>query len=409
MRDGDLPFPTVTLDVIDGDGPLAGWEFRPVIACQDNLGDWVDVTCSFTGLRVENGPIDGDGNIAASRCTFQLDNRDGRWARWTATGELLDWSPGNAVAVWIDDPEWVFYGFVARWDDVGRDVVEVECFDTTADLAMPIGVYTPGANGDRPYTRLEAIMAAAGYTGPTEWDIGIPALTAQPTDRSPLDEARTVVQSDGGLFFVDVDGRVRSFDRTWRNGRADQPAVPEFSTTVANADWSVWNAEISSTDIDRADMVILNNVADIVVTATAAGDVRYTYQGQTDHQWTTEFDGQALADHLLAEKDAARLTVRAFDLYLMDPLQRGIAAVGYSLRLGDRITWLHEQPAWPGLPRMITVSAVVTSVVHDVTPGGDWVTHVGTGHAFDYKPAIVWDAVPTPALWDDVPPELWGY
>lgn len=407
MRTADRPLPAIVLHPLDPLSPMSSWPFRPVIAVRNRAAVWVDVTCDWRGMSIENGPVDDNGNVNTSTVVFELDNAGGRYARWNVDGTLAEYGAGTMVAIWVDDgatQRWLFYGTAARWAQVGAGAtVRVTAYDRADELARAIpGPYTPGVAGQFPGPRLTALMASAQITGlTTAFDQGSVHLSAQATDRLPLDEARAVAASDGGVFFVDYDGTARYYARGWWGGRLDQTVLPVMSDNICGEAgiYTVWDCELASADDQLADYVGFTNEAG---TLAAVGDPtgRYVITNQEPHQWNDPVEGAALADFTFDTRTPARLVPRAFSLYLFDPLQPGLAAVGVDLRLFDGVTFLHDQPT---APTRVTIPAVVIAVRHDVTPAGTWVTSVGCLRGIPSFRPIDYDHLPTAYDYDHLP------
>lgn len=248
MRAHDQALPAFTLDPLDPAGDVAEWPFRPVILLENNAGVYVDVTCYWSSLFTETGPVDRRGNAPTARALITLLDPARDLARYTADLKLTDWSVGNQVIVLATNGVWtnvLFRGRLARFDDLGRDRIEVEAFDATRDLAAPIATpYTAGVTGDTIAARVAAVIALTLVDNPTQLETGTVLVTAQPSTALPVDEIRAVVQSDGGVFFVDVDGTIRSFDRRWRGGRGDQTVIHTFTDGLCDGwDFDLWDVD----------------------------------------------------------------------------------------------------------------------------------------------------------------------
>ena len=413
MRVDDLPLPPIVLDAVP---TIAHWPVRPVIAIEggvapavwddplaiwdDPTGDlvwdgdpnatgWTDATCTFTGMEIDTGEPDESGLFPATRCLVQLDNSDGRWSSYTADGTASLFGPGRTLAVWAHNAEgdwWLFCGKVARWDQRADETLEIEAFDNFSDLAQDIGTYTPGINGQKPAVRLAAILATAGEDAmPYDFAPGLVALTAQETDQAPLEEMQTVVLSDGGVLFVDADGKLLYFDRTWRAGRLDQDAIPDISDNVCTAAFIVWEPVISTNDEGLADRVILENVAELRALAGASKGYTLALTGQ---QWTLQEEGDALAALMLIDNSPRRLQVTEFDVYLLDPHQpEAWRAVDW--RQLDKVRFVHDFAVPRGTTR-VDVFVLLTSIMHAITPEG-WVMSCGTSKTVSYPTPIRYD------------------
>jgi hypothetical protein len=410
VRDDDQALPAVVLDTIEPGATIDGWPFRPVVAVRDNSGAWVDTTCDWTGLLIELGTVDVYGNVPAGRIEFTLRNDAGRWNRYDADAVLVDWAVGNDVVCWVTDgvtDRVLFRGRVAAWDDLGRSTIKVTAFDDTAELAAPIGYQLDvGEAGDRPGERLADIATGIGFTGPTSFQLGLVTLSQQISERTPLDEARTVAQSDGGVTFVDVDGTWRYYDRRWYGGRLDQPEIPVVSATDCDAPWIVWDLELTTNDAAQADTVTIENVAGLTATYSRSTPpaLRTTLVGQVEHQWIAQADGDRLASYVQrAAPLSGQLVPKGFRIHALDPLQAGIWAVACEVRLFDRVTVRQTQPAYLALPTTIDLPALVIGVRHEATAGGQWVTTCMLNRAIPALQPILYD---TGHLYDT--DELWS-
>jgi hypothetical protein len=233
-------------------------------------------------------------------------------------------------------------------------------------------------------------------------------LTAQLTDRSPLEEMQVVALSDGGLLYVDADGALIYRDRLWPRGRADQAGVDVFSDNVCSAPAIVWDLELASEDEHLVTSARLENVAGTVVTAVTDDplwvDRPFPYTHPDPDQWTTAAEGQAVANAILDLYDDPKVGIRRFELHLLDPHQ-DLWRTGIDRRLGDRIRFFHDYVAVGGVPGTFDVTLIVSTITHEITPES-WVVGIGTGPAVDATPVQRWDR--TAWTWDD-PEARWDY
>lgn len=443
MRTFDRDVPTIAGSRPGPGAPIAGWgaelfvgiERLPLTAqwWDDGDTDWddgalwddttafaaerLDATCSFQGVELVIGNPDTEGRLAVAECTLQLDNRSGEWSQYDPFGRLVYYSPGAGVDLWavIDgEPWWLFSGQVSAWRETADGTVEVEAVDPLARWNQPLGEWDPGTYDDTPAERLEAIADLIGDTGPTRFATGDVHLHSFLSTATPLEEARAVALSDGGVLFADADGTRVYADRTWRGGRADQDGVRVFSANVCNHDEgaalelvTVWDLEAVTDDEHLVNVVQLTNLAEVTVEARAEPSIATvgirTLAGRDRDQWNLEADGAALAAFLVETLSAAALRVDGFRLHLIDPRQ-DLWRPGIDLRIGDLIRFLHDQPALGG-ERRLDLNLIVASIVHSITPDG-WTVDVATTRAVGNNVLWRWD---DPDLaWDDPEPE-WGY
>ena len=403
--------------LIEGPRTVAEWDDTPLEEWDNPLLEWdmdlvpgyLDATCDYQAVETAAGPPDDRGIFPASQATIQLANPTGTWSRFNTDGSPTAYGPGTKLIVLAHyntpGTDWyVFRGTVTGWSDLG-DHVEIEAHDAFADLAQPIGTYTPGVNGDTTVTRLNAIVAAAGRTGiPVAFAAGDVVLTAQATTQSPVDEMRTVSASDGGELFTDADGTVVYYRRTWRAGRTDQTLFPVISDNVCTADIRAWDTVLSTSDATVADTVILENVAKLHSQSPAGAIGRFILTA-TGLQYTTLTEGDTLASFMWTNQQTARVEVAEFDLYLHDPNQPDLyRAVEW--RLFDKARFIHDYTAADGVARL-DVNMLVSGIGHQITPDG-WIMSVATGKANSFNQNNVWNPPGDPYVWDTVN-TVWGY
>lgn len=434
MRVNDLIPPAYAPHPLGPGSPLANWQAIPRVVLErlptyaytwddedpavvwDAAGDpyvwdapaigagYIDATCDFQAITIEAGEPDELNLFSSAQALVSLDNRSGEWSIYDESGRLVYFAPGRRLHVLVDYAGatwWLFSGVIDTWEVNTDDSVSIEAHDRFSGLAQEVGTYTPGVAGQRPAARLAAIAAIAGDTGPQRFDAGDVTLTAQATDRPPLEEMQTVALSDGGLLYVDADGTLIYRDRLWPRGRADQTSIDVFSDNVCDAPAIVWDAELATETEHLATSVRLANVAGTVVTATTDdplwADRPYPLTHPDPDQWTTAGEGQALANALLDFYDDPKVGVRRFELHLLDPKQ-DLWRTGIDRRLGDRIRFLHDFVAAGGAPGTFDVTCVVSTITHEISPDG-WVVGIGTGPAVDATVVQRWDR--TDWLWDD--------
>jgi hypothetical protein len=392
------------------DDPLMIWDGGGTWDFAAAAGPWPDLFCDAMGMTIESGHPDDTGLFDTARLTVTVDNRSGRWAPYNADGSLTDYGPGRHIAVWATDDAaqwWLFYGRVSRWDELADDILEVEAFDLQSDLAQPLGTFTAGTAGQSVAARVGALLNVAGFSDRRTLDTGTVALTAQATDASPLEEAQTVAQSDGGVWWSDADGTLRYTNRLWRVGRTDQAAVPVVSYNVcADGVLNIWAPVLSTNDLLLADQVTVENLAGVKGSAGPVASPSGAYRlTMTDLQYTTQAEADTLAAYLLAQQSRARLMVEAFDVYLADPLQPELVAL-LDVRLFDHLRFVHDAKT-PSGPARLDLTTLVISIDHEWTPG-DWRMTVGTTRAIAYTTAIAWDQAPY--VWDDSSPAaVWAF
>ena len=375
-------------------------------------GGFTDAICDMQALTIEVGQPDELGLFAAGHATLSLDNRSGAYSQYTTDGRLVYWAPGRRVQIWahLDGADWwLFAGRVDTWTQHADDSVSVEASDGFSLLAPEIGTYTPGSGGQRAINRIQAIAIAAGFPDRVIGDTGDVTLTAQQTDRSPLEEIQTVALSDGGIVACDADGSLVYRNRLWPAGRSDQTTTDVFSDNVCTVENIVWDLDLVSADEALGNSIKLVNVAGLVAVAadtTPTLGVVYPYTHPEPDQWTTQAEGNELAAVLLAQRKTPKVAIGPFTLHVIDPRQ-DLWRPAIDKRIGDRLRFLHEFVAVDGLTGTLDIFGIVSTIRHEITPE-TWLTTIGTTRTVDYLLVEEWDR--TTWLWDDAnPAATWRY
>lgn len=319
---------------------------------------------------------------------------DPRGRTWTLTNAAAITPKVSAVPA-VPRLYWLFSGTITAWRERQDGTVDAEAFDAFSILNEAVAEWDPGVFGDTPAQRLGAICAAHAYPGPTRFATGAVTLHSYLSTASPLEEMQHVALSDGGVVMVDADGTLVYVDRQWVTGRADQVDVPTFSDNNCDAPLHVWDAEQTTDDTTIVNRVTLTSLADVTVTAAnvASADL-YGPQSivRSGDQWVDADDGQALADYLVIRRGDAYLRLEPFVLHLADPNQPGLWPAGIDRRIGDVVTWVHDQPTTTGTA-LVVIDVVVQSIAHEITPES-WVTTIGTTRTVGTTVAPRYDRTP---------------
>lgn len=396
------------------DDPNLIWDGTPMLVWDSDAREsWLDAASDFQGIEISMGDPDEHFLFPPMQATVQLDNRSGRWSRFNADGTQAFLGPGKALSIWAVEKadgtvSWLFNGIISRWDEFSPDgMLTIEAFDSMAALAQPIGTFTPGANDDLPGPRLEAVLTAANRTAIAHtFDTGDVQLTAQETKESPLEEMQAIASSDGGVLFGDTDGTLRYWDRGWRTGRTDQTEFVTVSDNVCAAGITdVWNVVLSNNDDALANTVILENVAKVKAIAPVGGLITGSVFTETDHQWESLGEGNALANTIWVSHGEAKINVEEFELYLYDPNQAAVAT-SVRWRVLDLLRFVHDQPILSGLIRL-DVTTLIRTITHEITPDS-WLMTVQTSKARFSNATLVWNPPGDPYAWD-TPDSVWGF
>jgi hypothetical protein len=377
-------------------------------------GGFIDAVCDFHTVTITTGPPDENDFMPTAEAVITLDNRDGAWSTRSVDGRLVYWSLGRRVQLLgvLDDATlwWLFSGRVVGWDENTDNTVTITAHDGFSQLAAdPPGPWTPGTLDQTVAQRVASILTTVAYTDPSRLESSDVRLANPPTDRSPLDEARTSAMSDGGLLFCDADGALTYWDRAWTAGRDDQPATPLVITdNLCDAGvLVVWDLATITDDVGLASTVRLENTATPPLVATASLPsspwVRpYRYEAPELGLWRLQPDGDRLATDLLARysNDAPRFEWLMY-LNAAGPWWRA----GLDLRLGDRVNVTRLYPAVDG-DAVLDVDVLVGGITHEINPD-EWLVTVTSSRVVAWRWPELWDA--TAFAWDDVHPRaIWS-
>lgn len=165
--------------------------------------------------------------------TVELKNYDGRFTPGHASGpyvvagetQVRPRVPVRVTATWFGTDYPLFYGYVTSWQDefpaMGLNAITtVTATDELTRLAA-IDLATTAAvgAGETVKQRLERILEAAGWSGPTEFDDGVATVQATTLGGNALALCQLAAESDGGIFFAKPDGTLTFYDRNSRTSR----------------------------------------------------------------------------------------------------------------------------------------------------------------------------------------------
>lgn len=341
-----------------------------------------DVACDLAGVDIEHGPSDDSGLFPAGSMAATLLDRNGLYSRYRPDGSLQTWQLGKRASVIVTyqgQNWWLFNGRITAWTDHADGTIEIEAFNLPHELT-PVGKFTAGTPGDKPAARINAIRTFAQVTDViSRLDAGTVTLTRQETQRSPWEEMQVASSlSDGGILFPDADDAIVYRDRTWRDGRTDQTRIWTLSDTDCSADIVVWDAALITSDDGFSTGVTLTNVAELrahkelAVNPYAVAHV--LTHGQPD-QWTTQAEGDTLAQHLLDHRSVVLVDIDTLLLYVHDP-EQDIWPFAVDARIGDLIAFRHDFATGETSKGQFTIGSILNLIRHSIHPN-EWVMQLG--------------------------------
>lgn len=434
MRVTDQAPPVIPAHVIPPGMPSASWGATPVVGLEylpdadlwddidpDVVWDDIDVTfvwddpaiaagytdvwCDVAGIDIIHGEPDDADLYPPSSCTLTLYDPAKRYRRRGPDGRLVYYAAGRRVAVLAvvaGERWWLFSGRVATWHEEG-DFVEIVAYSRTAALAQDPGYkWTAGAAGDKLPARTAAILTAAGSTAVTRVDPGLATFVVPAADKvAPLEALQRMSWSDGGVVYTDPDDTLVIRDRGWRDGRLDQPVPPVAFTDNVCTGGAVVLSDIELDDDDAwlAARVVLSTDAGLVATASnpaEAIDASLVYTHPDTDLWRTQAEGDALAAQIANVHGRQRPALSLGRLYLHD-VRTDNWAVAVNVRVGDLMTWQHEDRPDAATLVLYEVPAIIDTVRHLLT-AETWILELGTTPATGARTVEEWDV--TAYLWD---------
>lgn len=403
-------------DTWDDDDPAVVWDELEAAYVWDDpatASGFSDAWCDTTGLEIMHGEPDEHDLYPPSSCTLTLYDPTGKYRRRTVDGRLTYYAAGRRLVVLAELDAatwWLFSGAVATWHERG-DMIEIVAYACTASLAQDPGrEWTAGAAGDKLPARVTAVLTAAdAATWRRRVDTGLATFVVPPADRvAPLEVLQRAAWSDGGLVYADADDTLLARDRTWRDGRADNPEPPlELTDNVCDAGAVVVaEAELADDDEWLAAKVVLSTEAGLVATAANPAeliDPRLIYTHPDTDIWAAQAEGDALAAHIADVRGEQRPALGLARVYLHDP-RFDYWRQMIDARLGDRVVWQHEERA-AGELALYRVPLVLATIRHLLT-AETWIVELETTPAVGYIAVEAWDV--TAYTYDDpAPAAVW--
>jgi hypothetical protein len=436
VRVSDAAPPTIPAHAIPPAQPSATWKAKPIIGLEylpladlwddadpavtwDALGEpyvwdapgtasgFTDVWCDTAGVEIVHGEPDEHDLYPPSSLTLTLYDPTGKYRRRTADGRLVFYAAGRrlvALAQIGAGSWWLFAGTIATWHEQADGFIEVVAYSGSATLAQDPGRdWTAGTAGQQLPPRVAAILAAATSTQATRVDSGLATFVVPVADRvPPLEVLQRAAWSDGGLVYSDADDTLTVRDRNWRDGRNDSPAPPLVLTDNLCDRGAVVLAEVELADNDDwlAARVILSTEAGLVAVASNPAeliDPRLIYTHPDTDIWDTQSVGDSLAAHIANVRGAQRPALELGRVYLHDRRHDYWQAV-IDTRLGDRITWTHQDRNLDGTLTVYELPAVLSTIRHLLT-AETWIVELATTPAVGAIAVESWDV--TAYTWDD--------
>jgi hypothetical protein len=161
-------------------------------------------------------------------------------------------------------------------------------------------------------------------------------------------------------------------------GRTDQTRLDVFTDNACEYPDVVvaWSPVLSTNDEEFAATVTVTNIAGLIGTDTLPSAVEgenTIYTHPTVDQWTTQAEGDGLAEGELYVRGQLTAQPREFQLWITDD-RHDLWRIGADTRLGDR-TWFAHNYRNDG-PQQFVVQCIVHTVRHSITPS-EWIVTLG--------------------------------
>jgi hypothetical protein len=183
--------------------------------------------------------------------------------------------------------------------------------------------------------------------------------------------------SDGGIIFADADDVLVYRDRNWRDGRDDQTQYWTLSDNVCTTETTVWDARLITADDGLSTAVRLVNVAGLEALQELDANpysVAHVLTHPDADQWTTQAEGDDLAQWQLDRRSVVLVDVEELTLYVHDDRQ-DLFPLAVDTRIGDRMFFRHAYRT-PTTLEQFTVGIVVSMIRHSIN-ANEWVMTLG--------------------------------
>jgi len=210
---------------------------------------WLDGNPGGAAISINRGRQFERDQMQAGTCTLVLDNRDRRFDPDNAASpyypNVLPTKRINVRATWNSVTYDLFTGYVESWvpldpqaGAVGLNVVRLTAVDLMKTLNYTTFTMTESLSNN-PVNVIQDVLSTliptawpsadriAGVNSPTQ----IPAQV-WPT-QSALPAIQTIAAADGGVFFIETDGRTAYHDRYW--GARNSANQAFFGDSVSTA------------------------------------------------------------------------------------------------------------------------------------------------------------------------------
>jgi hypothetical protein len=220
VGDTRIPVGTATWD-------NARWDATPNSVWAGTEPTWHDITCDTRSYRCEYGRVRTTERFTVGTANVTVDNTSG-WAdpNVVADTNVLTVRPGRAIRMGVVHQtfgvRWLFRGFVdamtPTYDPTDPDTVTLDCIDALGEVNRAKFVpQTLAPAGETITGRIGRVLTLAQWpTDKRDLQPTSDTLIADDMSGQAADLLGQAADSNGGVVFGDLDGRIAYRPRDWQ-------------------------------------------------------------------------------------------------------------------------------------------------------------------------------------------------
>lgn len=352
---------------------------------------WVDITAYVKSIAVRTGRQQDLDRIEAGTATITLENSDGRFTPDNTAGAYYPnirpfmqmqvlWSAATSDAFTIGvshlggadsvlhaaapAPLAMFTGLVEAWKPTwwtrgGEMVVEVVDAFRYLQLSNVAGSYPAQTVGER----IAQILADIGSPFSTIIESTGVSLAAATVNQNALDYVKSIAQLDGGLFYINGDGRLVF------NSSSTLRAAAFYKNVQATIGDSGSEIHYLQLDLAQDEQLVVNKIdgktSDSTAITTQSDSTSQSNYGVRPYDYgTTPLSSvselQARAAHELVLKKDARLAAQSVAFNLYD------AAIDAATLIALQLYYLVTVKRRPSAGSTLSSNYLIQGVEHDI-------------------------------------------